>query len=406
MTRCTFEAVASALHDPAVLDHLLEPLNETIRRLGGARRPPEPSTPHLIVVGTGGTEAAILQQVVDRTAAVPGCPALLIAHPRHNSLPAALEALARLRQLGHRGRIVFVGDVAADADLDAAIADLAVWHRFHETRLGLVGTPSEWLVASTPTAEAVRRRWGPELVDVSIPDTIRAFEAVPVEIGRAVAARFGGTPAESLPAPHHVERAARLEPALRTMIDRDDLDAVTVRCFDFLGTIETSGCLALAQLNDDGIVAGCEGDVPATLALLWARHLLDQPGWIANPASIDTEANEMVLAHCTIAPSMVGRVELSNHFESGIGVGVHGELHPGEVTMIRIGGPDLERCWIAEGTVIASGHETDLCRTQATVAVADRRVGELLDDPLGNHVVLVAGHHRARLERWWRWAVG
>ena len=27
---------------------------------------------------------------------------------------------------------------------------------------------------------------------------------------------------------------------------------------------------------------------------------------------------------------------------------------------------------------------------------------ELLDAPLGNHLVLVPGHHAERLERWWR----
>jgi hypothetical protein len=29
-----------------------------------------------------------------------------------------------------------------------------------------------------------------------------------------------------------------------------------------------------------------------------------------------------------------------------------------------------------------------------------------LDDPLGNHLVMVHGHHRERLERWWRLVFG
>lgn len=407
----TFDIVASPLHDESELSGLIGPVADALERIGGIPGTGTSSVPHAIVVATGGTEAPILDRLNARAQHEPGCPALLIAHRHHNSLPAALEALARIHQLGRRGRIVFLGADVADgagrvAEIDEAVCDLAAWHRFHDTRLGLVGTPSDWLVASTPSAELVRRTWGPTLLDVSIPETIVAFDAVPVEIGRAVAERFGTSPAESLPMPHDATRAARLEPALRTMIERDGLDAITVRCFDFLGTIETSGCLALAQLNDDGVVAGCEGDVPAALALLWARHLLDQPGWIANPASVDRMSNELVLAHCTIAPSMIDAVELSTHFESGIGVGVHGRLRHDDVTLIRIGGADLDRCWIAEGSVVATGHEADLCRTQATVSLADRDVTELLDDPLGNHLVLVEGRHRARLERWWTWAVG
>ena len=74
--------------------------------------------------------------------------------------------------------------------------------------------------------------------------------------------------------------------------------------------------------------------------------------------------------------------------------------------MIRIGGTDLDRCLIADGRVTASGHDGDLCRTQATVTVEGRKVSELLDDPLGNHIVLIEGAHREHLDRWWRWAIG
>ena len=35
---------------------------------------------------------------------------------------------------------------------------------------------------------------------------------------------------------------------------------MTVRCFDLLGRIGTTGCLALAILNAEGIPAACEGD--------------------------------------------------------------------------------------------------------------------------------------------------
>ncbi|MGI9599291.1 MAG: hypothetical protein ACR2QK_24220 [Acidimicrobiales bacterium] len=405
MNRATYEILASPLHDPDDLTMLVQPVVAALNRLGVTRREPEPGTPHLVLVGTGGTETAILERLDDRDRADPGCPAVLVAHPKHNSLPAALEAVARLQQLGRRARIVFV-DGPDDGGLDEAIDDLVAWHHLRGLRLGLVGPPSDWLVASTPSAATVARRWGPELVEVSIPSTVAAFHGVPVEIGRSVANRLGDLTATRLPAPDDVVRAARLDPALRQMIDGEQLDAITVRCFDFLGSIETSGCLALAQLNDDGIVAGCEGDVPAALAMLWSRLLLDQPGWIANPASIRSGANELVLAHCTIAPSLIGDMALSTHFESGIGVGIHGRLRDGPVTLIRIGGADLDRCWIAEGRVISSGAEPDLCRTQATIAVEGRPVQELLERPLGNHLVLVEGRHRARLERWWRWAIG
>lgn len=407
MTSCTYRVVLSPLHDRASADAALRGVTTALRAVGAREGGAEPNRPHLVVVGSGGTESLILESLERPTEDQPDAPALLIAHPKHNSLPAALETLARLHQLGRRGRIVFIPEsFAVGRELEDAVQDLSAWHRLRQTRLGLVGTPSEWLVASTPSGDLVRERWGPELVDVSIPATIEQFEAVPVSIGRSAARRFGGSPAERLPAPHDLERAARLEPALRHVIADNDLDAVTVRCFDFLGSIETSGCVALAQLNDDGVVAGCEGDIASALAMLWVRYLLDQVSWIANPAAIDPQSNSIVLAHCTIAPSMVEDLQLSTHFESGIGVGVHGRLRSGDVTVLRLGGTDLDRCWIADGRVVDTGDDPDLCRTQAVVELVDRDAGELLQDPLGNHLVLVEGAHRSRLERWWNWAIG
>jgi L-fucose isomerase-like protein len=202
-----------------------------------------------------------------------------------------------------------------------------------------------------------------------------------------------------------VRAAAAIGSTLEDIIDHDRLDAVSVRCFDLLSDPGTSGCLALATLNDDGIVAGCEGDVPSTLAMMWIRYLLDQPSWMANPARVDVEHNRIVLAHCTVAPSMVGSIALSTHFESGKGVGISGRFDEQPVTLVRIGGVDLDERWIAEGRIVGTGDDPDLCRTQVTVELDGRSVEELLDAPLGNHITLATGHHRSRLERWWRLAI-
>ncbi len=113
----------------------------------------------------------------------------------------------------------------------------------------------------------------------------------------------------------------------------------------------------------------------------------------------------MVLAHCTIAPSLAEDLHLHTHFESGIGVGIRGTIPSGPVTLVRLGGRGLEQRWLADAEVIGSGDSPDLCRTQATLRLEPARVAELLDAPLGNHLVLAPGHHAERLERWWRLVV-
>ncbi|MCK4272485.1 hypothetical protein KAX22_07525 [bacterium] len=123
---------------------------------------------------------------------------------------------------------------------------------------------------------------------------------------------------------------------------------------------------------------------------------------MANPAQIDVENSTLWLAHCTVPRSMVGEYRLRSHFESGLGVGIRGKLAAGPVTLLRIGGKVMEQIWLAEGEIIQTGETENLCRTQAKVRLTGGgRAGDLLRAPLGNHLVLVPGHHAGRLRVWW-----
>jgi L-fucose isomerase-like protein len=400
----TYTIVASSLHDRDAVDRITAPVRTRLDALGG-RSAPDPAAvvdaPHLVVVATGGTEQQVLATAARRRSAVPWEPVVLVAHPLHNSLPASLESLARLHRDGTAGLIVQL-DASGTEALADAVADLVALHRLRRIRLGLVGEPSEWLVASVPDRSRLAQRWGIELVGVAVEPIVAGYRAAADDAGLAVAVRFSGRdhPAATTLA------AAAVHPVLVRAAVEAGVDAVAVRCFDFLTELETSGCLALAELNDAGVVAGCEGDVAATVAMLVARIVLDRPAWVANPASIDPAANQLLLAHCTVAPSMVDDVELHTHFESGIGIGIRGTFAPGPVTLIRLGGEALDEHWFAEADVVASGDSPDLCRTQVTLRVRDRPVRELLEAPLGNHLVMVQGHHRNHLERWWSLAFG
>ena len=45
---------------------------------------------------------------------------------------------------------------------------------------------------------------------------------------------------------------------------------------------------------------------------------------------------------------MVESFALDTHFESGLGVGISAQFSDQPVTLIRLGGVDLDECWIAE----------------------------------------------------------
>jgi L-fucose isomerase-like protein len=194
---------------------------------------------------------------------------------------------------------------------------------------------------------------------------------------------------------------SRLYLALKKVVADHKLDALTVRCFDFVQHQKTTGCFALAQLSDEGIIAGCEGDLVSTVGQLWAHKLLGVTPWMANPAQLDPDRNTLWLAHCTVPPTLVESYRLRSHFESGLGVGIQGALPSGPVTLLRIGGNKMDRLWLAEGDILRSGDAENLCRTQAEIKLTrGGTIADLLRAPLGNHLVLVFGHHLDRLQSW------
>ncbi len=381
---------------------------EVLKSLGGVLWTEEnltDSVPLFLLVVTGGSENVILKVQAERKSHVLNEPILLIAHPANNSLPAALEVLARLQQDGERGRIFYLkgpDDEAGLQQIVEAVQNLAVRRALQEARIGLMGDPSDWLVASMPDPATVKATWGPDIVPIAMEEITQAMAQITADALRPILDTLKADATEIRePTEEDMRDVARVYAALRRLVDAYSLDAVTVRCFDLVLNLETTGCFGLAELTDEGVIAGCEGDLVSTVGLLWAYKLLDEIPWMANPAQIDEAANAMWLAHCTVPRRMVESYHLRSHFESGLGVGIQGMLPTGPVTLLRIGGTGMKQLWLAEGEIVETGEAENLCRTQASVKLTRGHVADLLHAPLGNHLVLVPGHHADRLHAWW-----
>jgi L-fucose isomerase-like protein len=393
----------SPIHDPATLRGSLAPYAAALAALGAEAWEPRSGpadAPPAVFVATGGTEQLVLEHARFETRE----PVVLIAHPGHNSLPASLEVLARLEQTGVRGRIHYLRG-PDDADGLTALAeglhDRAVRRELLASRIGCVGAPSDWLVASRPDAATVREVWGPTVVPLALEPLLGEPDADVRARGESLARDFAGAASATLePATADLDASGRVHALLRRLVAAERLDAITVRCFDLVVRRHQTGCLALAQLNDEGVIAGCEGDLVTTVAMLWLHRLLGALPWMANPSRVDLARGVLTLAHCTVPRGAAVRYRLRSHFESGLGAAVQGELAPGPVTLVRLGGPRMERLWARDGTLERNTDHADLCRTQVEVAVGTSALEELLSHPLGNHTVLVPGHHAARLVRW------
>lgn len=385
----TVAPLASSIHDQASLERLIAAFEPAFESIGGTVDPSE--GPTLPLVLTGGTEAQILEQWDA------GEPLFLIAHPDQNSLPSALEALARVGQLGGRGRILYLSgpdDRAGLSEIAGAVHDLSVHRKMRRQVIGVVGPPSDWLVASMPDPEVLKTSWGPTAVPIALDRLYGAYTTDPDIEPLAV----GETRVET----GEIAKADGIYRGLRELIAGESLDALSLRCFDVIGELDTTGCLALARLNDEGTIAGCEGDLVSTVTMMWVRELLGEVAWMANPSRVDPTENTLWLAHCTVPPSLVSNLRLDTHYESDRGVGMHGDFAAGPITVVRVGGNEMERIWIAEGDILRPGDEPNLCRTQVELRLEDGAADQLLSDPLGNHLVMIRGHHADRLLSWWK----
>lgn len=326
----------------------------------------------LIYVRTGGTEG-IFRQLLPQLQAQSQRPVMLLTSGKNNSLAASLEILSYLRQHGLKGEVLH-GSAAYITSRIQVLAKVGeARRRLKGMRMGVVGKPSDWLIASDVDADLVRQRLGIELLPLEIP-VIREE----VDGGR--------------------EGALVIYRHLRALAEREQLQGFTIRCFDLLTAVHNTGCLALAKLNAEGIIAGCEGDVPAMLSMAVTKVLTGQSGFQANPAHIDVETGELLFAHCTIPLDMVERYELDTHFESGIGVGIRGFMRPGPVTIFKLS-PDLQRYFISEGDLVDNQSKPDLCRTQQIIRLSTPgQARYFLTDPIGNHHIIMAGHQRSLLE--------
>ena len=343
----------------------------------------------LIYVRTGGTEG-IFKRLLSELQAKSERPFYLLTSGKSNSLAASMEILSYLRQNDFKGEIIHGKPdyISKRIRLLAKVGEAR--QSLKGSKLGIIGEPSDWLISSAADKDTVMRRLGISLVDIPMQELLDVIAVTPL--------RESNEQASADAIRNAMPVANQIYDALKTIVERYQLQGFTIRCFDLLTAVHNTGCLALAKLNSEGVVAGCEGDVPAMLSMKIAQSLLGVSGFQANPASINPGTGEMLFAHCTIPFNMVERYEFDTHFESGIGVGIRGYMKEGPVTIFKVSG-DLSRSFIEEGELIRNQAKPDLCRTQQVIQLSHPdKASYFLTNPIGNHHIILPGHHHDLLE--------
>ena len=344
----------------------------------------------VVAVLTGGTESQFVQLVNEGLIDLRK-PVYLMVSGQSNSLAASLEILSYIRQHHGVGKVMrnagdtLISELTQDTLISDSsktkvglILDFTASHtlpKAHEPlRLGVVGKPSDWLIASNVNYEQVFQTLNIELVDIPIEEISSLGEVDP------------GMPG-----------AEAIYMRLKEIVSQYNLQGLTLRCFDLLTTVKNTGCIALSKLNDEGIPAACEGDIPTLLTMMLCKRLTGELCFQVNPARIQ-ENGEILFAHCTLPLGMTEKHEYTTHFESGIGVAIHGDLPTGDYTLVKLSG-DLKRLLAVDVELERCQFEQNLCRTQVWIKTTPEVAQYFLTDPIANHHVLIRGHHANQFKK-------
>ena len=205
------------------------------------------------------------------------------------------------------------------------------------------------------------------------------------------------------PTDKDVFESAKMYLALKTCVEEEHADAISVDCIMMFYTTEMSAypCMSHSKMNDEGITAVCEGDLDSTLTEMMIRYITGLQSFVSDPV-IDTASNQIIYAHCSCGTMPLGedsprcKYYLRNHAEDHQSTAIQTILPVGcDVTTVKY---DILSNSMAIHTAEAVGNVTDEkgCRTKLAAEVPDVR--RLLDnwdaDTFSWHKVTVYGDWR------------
>ena len=342
---------------------------------------------NIILIGSGGTENLFLKQLKEDDE-----PVVILSTSRNNSLPACLEIKTYLE---NHNKLCFLlsGNENHIANMIKHIAlIITAYKTVKDNNLGVIGGASSWLISSPIEPKVIYQNYKINVVKIKMNELEMFIEETEGEMLDTKDIPHSNELINKYKDKEVIHQALVIYVALKKIVRKYDLKGLTIRCFDLLKKYKNTACLALALLNEEGITAGCEGDIFSLLTMHLVHALTGRSSFMANPSKFNYDDRSVLLAHCTVPLNMTSSYSLTTHFESGLGIGVKGELPEGRVTLCKIA-PDytMENCVCMPASIKDNPNLEGYCRTQITVSLDDDGLLDLLKASFGNHLVVSYG---------------
>lgn len=168
----------------------------------------------------------------------------------------------------------------------------------------------------------------------------------------------------------YVENCFVLEEIFIRLMNKFGCRAITVN--NCMGTImpiaETTACLTLSLLNDEGYLAFCESDFVVVPSGILMANISGKPSFLNDPTY--PHDNVITLAHCTAPRRMDGKktepARILTHFESDYGAAPKVQMRLGQTVTNIMPDFSFERNVGLAGTIV-DNPMLDICRSQIDV---------------------------------------
>jgi len=332
--------------------------------------------PDILMFLTGGSERIAINSVQEYKFY------LILATRENNSWASATEVKAWMNQHNISSVLISYEDENVAELIDSFYNVRNGVRRLHGQRLGLVGNPSDWLVASVVSPFIMQTRLGIEQVDISWNDII-------LDEVKQVAPDFSSL--FNSENSSEIFESGRIYEGLASLVPFYKLNALSVECFSLACH---TACLALSKLNLDGLPSGCEGDTCSAVGLMVGKEVCGIIPWMANTAFIKGE--KALFAHCTAPANLYTKFKTETHYETDKGLALSGELKGELVTIFRLDSA-LNRMFITLAKVTDHPKNKTACRTQLEVQLKSTAQDYFVNNPFGNHHLIIPGDWTQRL---------
>ena len=258
-------------------------------------------------------------------------------------------------------------DPVQSLNMDKALQQL------RRTRLLVVG--GGW--GGDAFRKASKEVTGVEFVPIAFEEMAGAYDKANPKAARALAERWiekaqtlGGIK------PEVIEKCGAMYVGMKQLLDKHGARGISINCLGgfYGGHLKAYPCLGFCQLNDDGLVGGCEADQMSALTMAIMGVLTGRPGYISDPV-IDTSKNAIIYAHCVAPTKPFGRDGAANpyqiltHSEDRQGASMRSLLPVGYLTTTLEINPANRQVLIHRAKTIGNNPSDLACRTKLEAVV-------------------------------------